>query len=532
LTPGKAPGPGRRYDRRIPVLLVALVAAVFTTFWPVSRNGFINFDDNVIIFRNADVQQGLTVATLRRAFAASDDWNWIPVTRIGHLLNGQLFGLRPGPHHLMSVFYHALAAALLFLSLHRMTGRLWLALFVAALFALHPQRVESVAWAAELKDPLSGCFFSLTLLTYLNHAARPSAARRLAFTGVFCLGLMAKPTLLPLPFLLLLLDYWPLGRLDRRAFVEKIPLLLLTAAVSAVTYATQFNARAVNTLAVISLRARIGNALTAVAAYLGSFLWPMNLAVIYPHRGEDFSPGLASAGAALLLVITGIAAHQLRRRPWLAVGWFWYLGLLVPVLGLVQVGIQSRADRYTYLPLIGIALALGWVIAELGATLRRRALPAAAAGLILIAFAGVSRRTAGFWQDDAALFGHAVAVTRDNGPALTHLGAARSAAGRPDEAVALLRQAIAIFPAYAFSHYALGNALSLLDQDAAAIPCYRRALRLYPGWAEAHNNLGASLAATGRFDEAALHFKAALAAQREMPAAADNLRRVTPLLRR
>jgi len=528
----RLPRGGRRGNWRIPTIFGFLVVTIFATFWPVSRNGFINYDDNVILYLNPHVLQGLTASSLRWAVASLDGWNWIPVTRVAHMLNVQLFGVRPGPHHLTSVFYHAAAAALLFLALRRLTGRLWPALFVAALFALHPQRVESVAWAAELKDPLSGCFFSLTLLAYAAYAARPGPVRYLLLLGGFALGLMAKPTLLPLPFLLLLLDYWPLGRLDRRAVVEKIPLLLLATAVSAVTYSTQSDAHAVNTLAIISLRARVGNALTAVASYLGSFLWPQDLAVIYPHRGENFPPAPAIAGAALLVVFTGIAACQLRRRPWLAVGWFWYLGLLVPVLGLVQVGIQSRADRYTYLPLIGIALALSWVFAELCATLRRRALPAIAGCLLLVALASITWRTAGFWKDDATLFGHALEVTSDNGPALAHLGAARSAEGRLDEAEALLSRSIAILPGYAFSHNALGNVLSREGREAEAISSFRRALRLYPGWADAHNNLGASLAATGRFAEAALHFKAALAARHDMAEAADNLRKVAPFLQR
>jgi len=508
-----------------------LVAAIFATFWPVSRNDFINYDDNVIIYLNPHVLQGLTASSLRWAVTSLDGWNWIPVTRIAHMLNAHLFGVRPGPHHLTSVFYHAAAAALLFLALRRMAGRLWAALAVSALFALHPLRVESVAWAAELKDPLSGSLFSLTLLAYAAYVARPAAVRYLLLLGSFALGLMAKPTLVPLPVVLLLLDYWPLGRLDRRAVAEKTPLLLLSGAAGMVTYLAQSGGHAMSSLAVIPLRARFGNALSAVAFYLRDFFWPRNLAVIYPHRGENFPGWPALAGAALLLLFTWFALRHRHRRPWLAVGWFWYLGFLVPVLGLIQVGVQSRADRYTYLPLIGIAVALCWGIPEPGTRPRWRSLTAIAAAVALLALAVVSRRTCGFWQDDETLFGHALDVTRDNGPALAHLGADRSSDGRLDEAAVLLRRSIAILPGYAFAHNALGNVLSLEGRDDEAIQSFRNALRLEPGWADAHNNLGAALAALGRFDEAALHFTAALAARSDMPEAADNLRKIAPLLR-
>jgi len=526
-----APPAPRPRNRQVPALLVVLVTAVLATFWPVSRNNFINFDDTVMISANTHVLQGPTASSIRWAFVSLDSANWIPVTRLGHLMNVYLFGMRPGWHHLVSVVYHALAAALLLLALHRMTGRPLPAFFIAALFALHPLRVESVAWAAELKDPLSGCFFSLSLLAYLAYTARPSAARYLLLVGIYAFGLMAKPTLVPLPFVLLLLDYWPLGRLDRKAAAEKIPLLLLTAAMSTVTYIAQVHGHAVSSLAVHSLRARVVNALAALLSYLGKFLWPENLAVVYPQRAESFSSATVVAGAALLLVFTGLAVHQARRRPWLAVGWFWYLGFLVPVIGLVQVGVQSMADRYTYLPLIGIAFALCMGIAEAEAPSLRRSL-LAAASLILVALASESWRTAGFWRDDATLFGHAVDVIPENGPALAHLGAARSAEGQLEEAATLLRRSVAITPDYAFAHNTLGNVLSRQGRELEAMVNFRAALRLFPGWADAHNNLGASLATTGRFDEAALHFKAALAAQPGMTEATDNLRKVAPFLHR
>ena len=261
------------------------------------------------------------------------------------------------------------------------------------------------------------------MLAYLAYATRPSPARFLLLVWTFAFGLMAKPTLVPLPFLLLLLDYWPLGRLDRKAAAEKIPLLLLTAAMSAITYLAQARGHAVSPLAVHSLRARAGNALTAPPPTLAHFSGRKISPFSTPSAARTFRPRAAMTGAACCWLFTGLAVRQLRRRPWLAIGWFWYLGFLVPVVGLVQVGVQSMADRYTYLPLIGIALALSLGSAELVRDAPRRALPAAAA-LVLIALASVSWRTVGFWRDDATLFGRAVEVTRNNGPALAHLGAA------------------------------------------------------------------------------------------------------------
>ncbi len=519
--------------RHLSALPLLLVLAVLATFWPASRNGFLNYDDDVVIFRNAQVTRGLDAGTARWALTSLEGWNWLPVTRLAHLLNATLFGMRPGPHHLTSIAGHALAAALLWLALLRLTGRPWPAFFVAALFALHPQRVESVAWAAELKDPLSGVFFSLTLLAYAAHARRPGALRLALVVLLFALGLMAKPTLVPLPLLLLALDRWPLRRLGKRAVLEKAPLLLLSAGASAVTLFAQAEGRALSPLAVHSVPARLGNALTAVASYLGSFAWPSSLAVIYPHRGDDFPPGLAAAGGLLLLGLSVLALRQADRRPWLGVGWLWFLAFLAPVIGLVQAGLQSMADRYTYLPLIGVALALAWTIDDSVVALRLpRIVPAAAAAALLAALAAVSWRTCGYWSSDSALFGRAVKVVRDNGPALANFGAARAAEGRLDEAEGLLRRSVALLPNYGFTHLTLGNVLHRLGRDAEALASYRTALRLAPGWAEAHNNLGASLVALGRFKEAAPHFRAALATRPEMSAAAENLARIAPLLGR
>jgi tetratricopeptide (TPR) repeat protein len=506
----------------------ALAAAVCLAFLPVAGNGFLSYDDDRFLTANAAVHGGLTPAGLRWAFTSLDELNWHPVAWIAYMADWTLFGPRAGAHHLASVFWHALAAVLLFLALRRMTGRLWPAAFAAALFALHPLRVESVAWAAELKDPLSGCFFGLTLLAYAAHARRPGAARHGALLAAFALGLMAKPSLVPLPFLLLLLDYWPLGRREARVLAEKLPLLAMSAVAGAITYRAQvLGGTAGISFTALPLGARVANAVVSSARYLGKLLWPAKLAVFYPHPGTGLPAATVAAAAAVLLGLAVLALARLRRQPYLAVGLGWYLGMLAPTAGIVQASIQGMADRFTYLPLTGIGVALAWAAAD-AVALRRLppGLRVAGAALPLAALAAATWTTAGYWRSDRTLFEHALAVTERNPIALGFVGVAREEEGRLDEALALYRQAAELMPGNSLAHYRLGNAYRKKGQLAEAIASYRTAIRTSRGGVspELYNNLGGALAQAGSLGEAEELFRRALRIDPGFTDAASNLR--------
>jgi tetratricopeptide (TPR) repeat protein len=451
------------------VLLTALVYA------PVLRHGFVNYDDNLYVSGNPVVRQGLTWEGLRWAWTAAVACNWHPVTMLSHMLDVELYGVRPGWHHLTNLLLHLANVVLLFEVLRRMTGATWRSAAVAALFAVHPLHVESVAWISERKDVLSGLFFLLTLGAWLRYVRRPAAGRYLLALLAFALGLLAKPMLITLPFVLLLLDVWPLGRLPlaampaaserterRRALrallLEKLPFVVLAVAVSAVALYTQRGAMA--SLAALPLRRRAANALVSYVVYLGKSLWPSRLAVIYPLP-PSIPLWKAALAAALLAALTALALARLRRAPWLAVGWLWFAGMLAPVSGLVQVGRQAMADRYTYLPSIGLFIAVVWSAHALaqaalpgelpargpGAT--RRALLGAGAAVVIAALALTARVQVGAWRDSLTLFRHAAAVTDGNYVAAFHLGEELRMRGDRAEARRYYREALRIRPTLA-----------------------------------------------------------------------------------
>jgi tetratricopeptide (TPR) repeat protein len=505
-------------------LLLALTAAVF---WPVARNGFVPLDDPAYVTRNGMVRQGLTPATVRWAFTTFHASNWHPLTWLSHMVDVELFGLRPAGHHVVSLLLHGAAAASLFLLLAAGTGTTWPGLLVAAGFAIHPLRVESVAWAAERKDVLAACCWMLTLAAYLRYARRPGRARLAGVLLVFALGLTAKPMLVTLPLVLLLLDRWPLGRLRRRAdlpglVAEKAPLLLLAAAASLLTLRAQ--GEAVVPLAAIPARERVASAAVAAVSYLGKTLWPDPLAVYYPR-----APGGTAlpAAAAALLLLAGIAALVVRaerRRPYLAAGWWWFLVALLPVLGLVQAGEQAMADRYTYLPSAGLFLAAVWLLRDLARHRPRLRATLLAAGLaLLVAWGAVAARQVRVWRDGETLFAHALRVTTDNWLVHFSWGGDLLDRGRAAEAAAHLREAVRLRPSFAEGHFELGLAREQLGDRAGAARAYRETLRLRPGHPEAHNNLGAVLARAGDLDGAILEFRAALAARPDFAEARRNL---------
>jgi tetratricopeptide (TPR) repeat protein len=504
-----------RRERAVRILCGALlVLAVLAVYAPVARNGFVPIDDDVYITGNPAVLAGLTRAGVAWALTATHGGNWHPLTWISHMADVSLFGADPAAHHLVSVACHAANAVLLLLLLARVTGRLPESALAAALFAVHPLHVESVAWAAERKDVLSALLFLLTLTAYARYAARPGPRRALPVAALFLLGLAAKPMLVTLPFVLLLLDGWPLGRFRavpaRRLLLEKVPLFLLSAGSSAVTYLVQRQEGAMGLLGDLAPGARLANAAVGYAAYLGKTLWPARLAVFYPLPEGGYPAWRVAAAGLLLAALTLLALRRTRVRPWLAAGWLWFLGTLVPVIGLVQVGAQATADRYTYLPLIGLFVAAAW---GAGAAARRLRLggPAAAAAVVLLGV--LMQRSfvqAGYWRDGETLLRHALGATRGNWVAHYTLGVTLEAAGRAEEALAEYRQAALIHPRSFWVNNNLARLLAQQGRIGEAIPLLEAAVRERPQNALLRLNLGLVLEAAGRRDEAAREYAEAL----------------------
>ncbi|MGC2271189.1 MAG: glycosyltransferase family 39 protein [Candidatus Sulfotelmatobacter sp.] len=443
-------------------LLLVLVTLAF--YNPVVHNGFTNFDDNGYVTDNLHVRAGLTWETVKWAFTSREDANWHPITWLSHALDCQLFGLNPVGHHYVSVLLHATNAVLLFLLLESATGMTWPSFMVAALFALHPVNVESVAWAAERKNVLSMLFFLLTLRAYGWYVRRESVRRYLVVAALFALGLMAKPEIITLPFVLLLWDYWPLQRmfgdaavLDSRFSVpgerreglslasapvprsfsflvlEKTPLLLLSAGSAVITVVAQ---RAGHAMRTASAWVRFGNAIVAYVRYIGKAFWPARLAVEYPHLGRFLPAWEVYASAAVLIAVTAVVLRW-RKRRYLVMGWFWFLGTLVPVIGIVQVGVQSMADRYAYIPYVGLFVCVIWGIADMA---RERKIAgvwfAVPAILVLATFGMLTRRQIGYWHDSETLWKHALSVTENNYTAHDALARALAKEGRVEEAIA------------------------------------------------------------------------------------------------
>ncbi len=533
-----------------------LVAFTFVLFARVATHDFINYDDPDYVTNNPHVQQGITWETIQWAFTAVRPANWHPITWLSHLLDVQLFGLNPAGHHLVSVLFHALNAAVLFIALRGLTGARGCSAFVAALFAVHPLHVESVAWVAERKDVLSSFCWFATLTGYAWYVRMPSPTRYIPVAVGLAIGLMAKSMLVTLPFTLLLLDLWPLKRIEaakvfrltawRWLIVEKIPLFALVAVSSAITIWTQRAEGAVITIERAPLWARVANAGDAYIAYLVKTIWPAGLSVFYPHPGTNISLWRAGLAAAVLILVTLAVVARIRKQPYLAVGWFWYLGVLAPVIGLVQVGSQSMADRYTYVPLIGIFIIVTWGINQLTAHSQRARAWAIRAGIAWLALlSACTWFHLGHWRNNETLFTHAIASTERNALAHNNLGC--EFRDRGDEAAAFdhFQQAVEYAPYWDQPH---GNlALALLERGdadgaieqmtkafalnaessvappearaqlfvglfytdrnatAVALPYLFRAAALAPNWIEGSLNLGEALLAAGQVDEAIEH---------------------------
>jgi tetratricopeptide (TPR) repeat protein len=484
----------------VAVVCLLLAAITFTVFGRTLTHEFIDFDDETYVYDNPMVVRGLTRPGLVWAFTSVHAANWHPLTWISHMLDCQLYGLHPGGHHLTNVLLHTATVIVLFLVLRQMTGALWRSAFVAAVFAIHPLRVESVAWVAERKDVLSGLFFILTIAAYARYARRSGSFARYGLVLLlFALGLMCKPMLVTLPGVLLLLDYWPLQRMKTRKLsalvLEKLPLLALSAASCAATLLAQH--KAIQLSGALSLPLRLANALTACMVYLGQMVWPAGLAVFYPYPYNGLPAWKVTLAGALLTGLSALAWVQRRRQPWMLVGWLWYLVMLLPVAGIIQVGTQAHADRYTYLPQIGVYVAVTWLAEAWGARRRdaRVALacfmPALLAALIICAWKQTT-----YWKDSETLWRHTLACTTNNYTA--HFGLANALGhheGAIDEAISQYHQALQIKPDSADTHNDLGNALVQENKLDEAISQYQQALQLEPAYSGVLNNLAWLMAA-------------------------------------
>jgi len=521
---------------RILLLHLALALTTFAVFYQVCNHAFINYDDPGYVTANHHVKAGLTPRTIAWAFTTSHAGNWHPLTWLSHMLDCHLFRTNPRWHHLTNLLLHIMNTLLLFAVLRRMTLALWHSAFVAAAFALHPLHVQSVAWIAERKDVLSTLFWMLTMAAYLRYIEHPRISRYLLTLLVFALGLMAKPMLVSLPFVLILLDYWPLRRLQlrpknaskalpnpksptptfkklppSRLFVEKISLFVLAVLSSVITLIVQQKGGAIKTAETFSWIVRTANALIAYVTYIAKTIWPARLAIFYPHPGRAVSMSQALLAALLLLAISAYVVWLARTRKYLLVGWLWYLGTLVPVIGLVQVGNQALADRYTYIPLIGLFIIVAWGVPDLLAKYQyRKILFTASAFAVLLALSICTHLQLRHWRNSITVFEHAIEVTENNRMAHSNLGVALLNRRRPDDAITHFTAALQIDPNHAMTHLNLGVALFQKRKYDAAVTSFTQALRIDPDLAEAHVNLGIVLAKQKKFDQAVKHYTQAL----------------------
>lgn len=524
--PEKPPGLFSSPEKRNVVLCLLLVVATLALYNPVNRHPFVNYDDDRYVTENLHVHDGLTWDTIAWAFTATEQGNWHPLTWLSHALDWQLFHRNATGHHFTSLLIHAANAVLLFLFLAYATGRVGPSWLVAALFALHPINVESVAWVAERKNVLCTFFFFAALIAYSWYARKPDWRRYLAFAGLFALGLMSKPMVITLPVVLLLLDYWPLGRIRglpsgtppiaqaplSRLLVEKLPLLVLSAASAWITMQAQRAGGAMRSAAQFSLGVRLENALVAYATYLWKMIWPSHLAPLYPHPGASLPVWQLVISALVLLAVT-VAVFRFRPRRYLLTGWLWFLGTLVPVIGLVQVGDQAMADRYAYIPLVGIFVMLAWGAADLADSrqigLAARWIPAAC---ILLALALATNRQLSYWSSNYDLWTHALAVTDRNFIAQDNLGGALLLLDKPDEAYSHFQAAAQINPSDPMSHSNLGAYLQEHGRLPEAMEQYDRTISLtsdagllaatYANLGTAYRKLGEDGKARENYDQA------------------------------
>jgi tetratricopeptide (TPR) repeat protein len=550
-------------------ICIFIVAATLSVYFQVRHFDFVNYDTPEYVYDNRNVRQGLSVEGLNWALTATYMSNWHPITWLSHMLDVTLFGLSPGPHHLMSLAIHILNAVLLFILLLNITEHPVRSGLVAALFALHPLHVQSVVWVAERKDLLSTLFFFLSIISYVQYVKKNNIKGYFAVLIFFILGLMSKPMIVTLPFVLLLMDFWPLRRIDpylslqgkkplSTAFVfDKIPLFVLSGVSSIITLFAQQSGGAVASFNHIPFRTRLANALVSYLVYLNKLFWPDNLAAIYPYP-EQLSVALVVFSIACFAVISLLSFKLMKSRPWFIVGWLWFVITLVPVIGIVQVGMQPMADRYTYIPSVGIFIIMSWTLfylLERHSINKENMVPIALS--IISVYSVVSWQQVGHWKDSKTLFEHAISVTKNNfiahnnlghhllenndlesatlhferaiqinpnfETAHLNLGISLSRKGRFDNAIEHYKTAIEINPEYSTAYSNLGNAYFRKNELKRAIPCYLQALKLEPDFSDAYSNLGAVMVRLGDNEKAFELFRNALKLDPENKNARQNL---------
>ncbi len=524
----------RRLVYRKVLISLALCAVILFVFWQVQTFKLVRYDDHFYVVQNGRVISGLTAENVLWAFTNTEAGFWHPLTWLSLMLDYEVHGFRPGGYHWTNVLFHLASALLLFLVLDRMTGALWKSAFVAALFALHPLQVEPVAWVSQRKDMLSAFFMMLTLFAYVRHAEKPGIIRYLSVVFFYALGLMSKPMIVTLPFAMLLLDYWPLRRFStaqdvgaertdggspierrftvlplRRLLYEKLPLIFLAVLASLLVFEAERNMGALSSFAALPLADRIANALVSYVLYLWKMIRPSGLAFFYPHpMTTPLWKSIASfftLAAITVLVLTGR-----KRRPYLLTGWFWYLGTLLPVIGLIQVGLHGMADRYVYIPIIGLALMIAWGFPDMAGPFRvRRLFVAISAVLVLATFSGTTWFQLGTWRDSKSLFRHALRVTENNFMAHNNLGLTYFSEGRLNEAIREYRTALTIHPNHAFIYNNLAVALIHAGRYDEAVSLLRQTISWNLDDGKIHRNLGSALFYLGRYAEAAAHYEKA-----------------------
>lgn len=540
---------------RVYLIYIVLAIITFAAYEPILHNSFVTFDDDSYIYDNSNITSGLTIKNIIWSFTNIHANNYHPLTSISHMLDCQLYRLYPGGHHLTNLVFHILNTSLLFFVLYCMTNQMWPCVLVAALFALHPMHVESVAWASERKDVLSTFFWLLTMLAYWRYAQQGGKGRYITAIAMFMLGLMSKPMLVTLPCVLLLLDYWPLDRFKsiglKRLLIEKLPFFVLSGLWSVVTFCVQRSVGLVKDTVHYPVGWRIENAIVSYVTYITKMFWPFNLSIFYPHPEGTIPLRRTLVCLAILLFVTLFAIRKIRSRPYLAIGWFWFVGTLVPVIGIFQVGLQAYADRYTYIPYIGLFLAIIWYIADLPKLAARKILCGLLTGLLLFALGVKTYIQTMYWQNNYTLYSHAINSVKDNWWAYGFLGVAMGKQGEYDNAEQMLKKSLELSPNNAAMHYELTKIYLYKSDWKQAIAMYEKLLPPLPEdmntppeagrrrfeypmlrnmYINANVNMAIALTNEGRYAEAIRRYKEALRIVPDLKEARDGVVAVQKLI--